>query len=156
VGEHRGPFGAEGVEEGVHGGGGAAGRGPCPCAAAPFRRTPVCQGPAGAVAALAVMGRRRSSLPVGISHADATALLGSCDRRRSDGRRDCSRAPARTRHVQPGPVEYTFAIGIGGYGRHEGDGTIHLSSLRCGLLPLFLAVSGVMACPDSAVESSSP
>ena len=81
MGEHRGPFGAEGVEEGVHGGGGAAGRGPCPCAAAPFRRTPVCQGPAGAVAALAVMGRRRSSLPVGISHADATALLGSCDRR---------------------------------------------------------------------------
>ena len=155
-------------------------------AAAPFRRTPVCQGPAGAVAraarptwialagswkapaalvssppwtspvpssasapgvptgpvqyfavalrsflrlclveglvginlppaALAVTGRRRSSLPMGISHADATALLGSCDRRRSDGRRDCSRAPARTRHVPPGPAGCTFVIGIGGY-----------------------------------------
>jgi integrase/recombinase XerD len=39
-------------------------------------------------AALAVTGRRRSSLPRGISHADAMALLASCDRRRSDGRRD--------------------------------------------------------------------
>lgn len=39
-------------------------------------------------AALAVTGRRRSSLPRGISGADATALLRSCDRRRSDGRRD--------------------------------------------------------------------
>ena len=66
-------------------------------------------------AALAVTGRRRSSLPMGISHADATALLGSCDRRRSDGRRDCSRAPARTRHVPPGPAGCTFVIGIGGY-----------------------------------------
>jgi site-specific recombinase XerD len=39
-------------------------------------------------AALAVTGRRRSPLPKGISEVDATALLGSCDRRRSDGRRD--------------------------------------------------------------------
>lgn len=39
-------------------------------------------------AALAVTGRRRSSLPKGISGADAMGLLGSCDRRRSDGRRD--------------------------------------------------------------------
>jgi integrase/recombinase XerD len=39
-------------------------------------------------AAMAVTGRRRSSLPRGISPADAAALLSSCDRRRSDGRRD--------------------------------------------------------------------
>lgn len=39
-------------------------------------------------AALAVTGRRRSSLPQGIAKADADALLASCDRRRSDGRRD--------------------------------------------------------------------
>lgn len=39
-------------------------------------------------AALAVTGRRRSSLPKGISDADARRLLSSCDRRRSDGRRD--------------------------------------------------------------------
>lgn len=39
-------------------------------------------------AALAVTGRRRSSLPKGINHTDAMALLAACDRRRSDGRRD--------------------------------------------------------------------
>jgi site-specific recombinase XerD len=39
-------------------------------------------------AALAVTGRRRSSLPRGISQDDAMALLAACDRRRSDGRRD--------------------------------------------------------------------
>jgi integrase/recombinase XerD len=39
-------------------------------------------------AALTVTGRRRPGLPAGLSQADAQALLGSCDRRRSDGRRD--------------------------------------------------------------------
>ncbi len=39
-------------------------------------------------AALAVTGRRRSSLPRGISSADARALLASCDRRTAIGRRD--------------------------------------------------------------------
>lgn len=39
-------------------------------------------------AALTVTGRRRPGLPAGISHADAGALLGSCDRRRAQGRRD--------------------------------------------------------------------
>jgi len=39
-------------------------------------------------ATLAVTGRRRSSLPKGISRADAAALLGGCDRRRMLGRRD--------------------------------------------------------------------
>lgn len=39
-------------------------------------------------AALAVTGRRRSSLPKGISPAEAAGLLGSCDRRRDVGRRD--------------------------------------------------------------------
>ncbi len=39
-------------------------------------------------AALTMTGRRRPGLPRGISQADATALLGSCDQRRSDGRRD--------------------------------------------------------------------
>jgi integrase len=39
-------------------------------------------------AALAVTGRRRSSLPKGIAPGDARRLLESCDRRRSDGRRD--------------------------------------------------------------------
>lgn len=39
-------------------------------------------------AALAVTGRRRSSLPKGIAKADADALLGSCDRRTPLGRRD--------------------------------------------------------------------
>jgi len=39
-------------------------------------------------AALAVTGRRRSSLPRGITDTDAAALVASCDRRRSDGRRD--------------------------------------------------------------------
>jgi integrase/recombinase XerD len=39
-------------------------------------------------AALAVTGRRRSPLPRGISHAQARALLGSCDRRTALGRRD--------------------------------------------------------------------
>lgn len=39
-------------------------------------------------AALPVTGRRRSSLPRGISKADARALLGSCDRRSLLGRRD--------------------------------------------------------------------
>jgi integrase/recombinase XerD len=41
-----------------------------------------------APAALAVTGRRRSSLPQGISRQDAAALLGSCDRRSALGRRD--------------------------------------------------------------------
>lgn len=39
-------------------------------------------------AALAVTGRRRSLLPRGISNSDVASLLRSCDRRRSDGRRD--------------------------------------------------------------------
>jgi integrase/recombinase XerD len=39
-------------------------------------------------AALAVTGRRRSSLPRGISRTDAAAMLGGCDRRRALGRRD--------------------------------------------------------------------
>lgn len=39
-------------------------------------------------AALAITGRRRSSLPRGISRADARAILHSCDRRRVLGRRD--------------------------------------------------------------------
>jgi len=39
-------------------------------------------------AAVAVTGRRRSSLPKGISAADSKALLESCDRRASLGRRD--------------------------------------------------------------------
>jgi integrase/recombinase XerD len=39
-------------------------------------------------AALLVTGRRRSSLPRGISKADARALLGACDRRSVLGRRD--------------------------------------------------------------------
>ncbi len=39
-------------------------------------------------AALPVTGRRRSSLPRGITKADAGALLGSCDRRCALGRRD--------------------------------------------------------------------
>jgi site-specific recombinase XerD len=39
-------------------------------------------------AALAITGRRRSSLPRGISHADAKALRESCDRRTALGRRD--------------------------------------------------------------------
>jgi integrase/recombinase XerD len=39
-------------------------------------------------AALAVTGRRRCSLPKGISGSDAAALLRSCDRRRANGRRD--------------------------------------------------------------------
>lgn len=39
-------------------------------------------------AALAVTGRRRSSLPQGIAKDDAKALLGSCDRRTTIGRRD--------------------------------------------------------------------
>jgi len=39
-------------------------------------------------AALAVTGRRRSSLPRGISAGDAKALLASCDRRSALGRRD--------------------------------------------------------------------
>jgi integrase/recombinase XerD len=39
-------------------------------------------------AALAVTGRRRSSLPHGISSSDARALVSSCDRRTAVGRRD--------------------------------------------------------------------
>lgn len=39
-------------------------------------------------AALAITGRRRSSLPRGISAGDAKALLASCDRRSALGRRD--------------------------------------------------------------------
>ncbi len=39
-------------------------------------------------AALLVTGRRRSSLPKGISPVDAAALLRSCDRRSAVGRRD--------------------------------------------------------------------
>jgi integrase/recombinase XerD len=39
-------------------------------------------------AALAVTGRRRSSLPLGIGQSDAAALLGCCDRRQAIGRRD--------------------------------------------------------------------
>jgi integrase len=39
-------------------------------------------------AALPVTGRRRSSLPLGITNAEARALLGSCDRRSAIGRRD--------------------------------------------------------------------
>lgn len=39
-------------------------------------------------AALALTGRRRSPLPQGITRADAAALLASCDRRSSLGRRD--------------------------------------------------------------------
>ena len=39
-------------------------------------------------AALAVTGRRRSTLPLGITPADARAILDSCDRRSVIGRRD--------------------------------------------------------------------
>lgn len=39
-------------------------------------------------AALTTTGRRASTLPMGISRADADALLASCDRRRAEGRRD--------------------------------------------------------------------
>jgi integrase/recombinase XerD len=39
-------------------------------------------------AALTMTGRRRPGLPKGISRANAAAVLGSCDRRRSEGRRD--------------------------------------------------------------------
>ena len=39
-------------------------------------------------AALSVARRRRSSLPMGIDQKTAAALLRSCDRRRSKGRRD--------------------------------------------------------------------
>jgi integrase/recombinase XerD len=39
-------------------------------------------------AALMITGRRRSSLPKGVSRADADALVGACDRRRAIGRRD--------------------------------------------------------------------
>ena len=39
-------------------------------------------------AALAITGRRRSSLPRGIAKGEAAALLGSCDRRTMIGRRD--------------------------------------------------------------------
>ncbi|MGH9223212.1 MAG: tyrosine-type recombinase/integrase [Acidimicrobiales bacterium] len=39
-------------------------------------------------AALAVSARRRSLLPRGIGRAEASALLGSCDRQRAGGRRD--------------------------------------------------------------------
>jgi len=39
-------------------------------------------------AALTMTGRRRSSLPQGLTHGDADALLRSCDRRRALGRRD--------------------------------------------------------------------
>lgn len=39
-------------------------------------------------AALGITGRRHSSLPRGIDRKDAEALLASCDRRRSEGRRD--------------------------------------------------------------------
>lgn len=39
-------------------------------------------------AAMTATGRRRPGLPRTISQAEATALLGSCDRRRSQGRRD--------------------------------------------------------------------
>ncbi len=39
-------------------------------------------------AALSVTGRRRPGLPAGIGQADAAALLSSCDRRCSQGRRD--------------------------------------------------------------------
>lgn len=39
-------------------------------------------------AALAVTGRRRSSLPMGIRRTDAAALLAGCDGRRAIGRRD--------------------------------------------------------------------
>jgi hypothetical protein len=38
--------------------------------------------------ALAVTGRRRSTLPLGITHAQARAILAGCDRRRAIGRRD--------------------------------------------------------------------
>lgn len=41
-----------------------------------------------APAALAVTGRRRSTLPQGISPKDARALLRACDRRKAAGRRD--------------------------------------------------------------------
>ncbi len=56
-----------------------------------FLRFCVVEGLAGpdlSAAASAVTGRRRSLLPKGIRHSDVAGLLGSCDRRRSDGRRD--------------------------------------------------------------------
>jgi integrase len=39
-------------------------------------------------AVLSMTGRRRTTLPLGISQADAAALLGSCDRSSATGRRD--------------------------------------------------------------------
>ena len=39
-------------------------------------------------AAMVVTGRRRTTLPLGISHAEARAILDSCDRRSAIGRRD--------------------------------------------------------------------
>jgi integrase len=54
-------------------------------AAAPRRCSPNRATPQ---AALAVTGRRRSTLPLGITPADARAILDSCDRRSVIGRRD--------------------------------------------------------------------
>jgi integrase/recombinase XerD len=50
-------------------------------------------------AALAVTGRRRSSLPRGIGKADAAALLGACDRRSALG---AARLRADHRAAAPG------------------------------------------------------
>ena len=94
-------------------------------------------------AALAVTGRRRSSLPRGISRTDAVALLGGCDRRRALGRRDYAviimmlRLGLRAREVA--------ALSLDDIDWHAGELVVRGKGGREDRLPLPADVGGAIA-----------
>lgn len=94
-------------------------------------------------AALPVSGRRRSLLPVGLTPSQESALLGSCDRRRSVGRRDYAaillmlRLGLRAREVAELRLE--------DLDWHAGQITVRGKGNRVDLLPLPVDVGEAIA-----------
>jgi site-specific recombinase XerD len=93
-------------------------------------------------AALAVIGRRRSFLPQGISKSHADALLRSCDRRRPEGRRDYAivitllRLGLRASEVA--------ALALEDIDWHAGELVVHGKGRREDRLPLPADVGGAL------------
>lgn len=94
-------------------------------------------------AALAVTGRRRSSLPKGISPPDAQALLRSCDRRQGVGRRDYAIILTLLRlGLRAGEVA---ALRLGDLDWRAGQVVVHGKGNRVDRLPLPVDVGEAIA-----------
>jgi len=94
-------------------------------------------------AALAVTGRRRSSLPKGISRTDAQALLRSCDRRYAAGRRDYAIILTLLRlGLRAGEVA---ALSLGDLDWRAGQIVVHGKGGRVDRLPLPVDVGEAIA-----------